>query len=135
MRLCGVSTNPPMPSEIWLSSESELSGRAAVIADEGESVWLYLTQADGRGILADCWLFNRVPAPSAEEIKAESAAYRERGAPPPAARDVTDNRAQLLGELDPNRVRIAWSKDGEAAAAWVDGLLAGFAISNERRGY
>lgn len=34
------------------SSEHADSGRAAVIADEGESVWLYLTQPGGDEIAA-----------------------------------------------------------------------------------
>jgi hypothetical protein len=44
------------------------SGRTAIIADEGDSVWLYLTDPSGEGVTTDCWLMNRIPAPRYAEL-------------------------------------------------------------------
>lgn len=124
-----------MPRQFRISSEHETSRRAALIAEEGESVWLYLTEPGGGQIVADCWLFNRVPAPSGEEVRARRAEFRERGVPPPASQEVIDQAALLGGPLDESRASFVWSADGEAVAAWLDGQLAGFIAPGESRGY
>ena len=130
-RSLATATLPPMSDDFWISSQHELSGRAAVVAEEGESVWLYLTEPGGEPIAADCWLANRVPAPDAADIERRTDEYRERGAPPPAPRDVVTDDALLEGALDARRVRFAWSADGEAVAVWVDEALAGFIAAGE----
>jgi hypothetical protein len=122
-------------AQFWLSSENSASGRSAVVADEGESLWLYLTERDSAKIAADCWLFNRAPARTGPEVLERSAEYRERGAPPPAAAEVIDDSAVLTGDLDQERVRIVWSPDGESVATWVDGSLAGYIVAGARRGH
>src|SRR5262245_687310 len=96
-----------------LVSGNAVSGRSALVADEGDSVWLYLTKPGDSKISADCWLFNRVAAPNPEELSTKAADYRARGEPPPATSDVVDERARLSGELDDTRVRVFWSTDGE----------------------
>ncbi len=123
-----------MTLEFSASSEHELSGRVAIVGDEAGAVWLCLTEAGSQAIVAACWLFNRVPAPSASELDETGSGNGEPGAPPPAVREVVDDAALLEGPLD-GRVRFAWSIDGEAVAAWIDGALAGFAVAGEPRGY
>lgn len=124
-----------MEEAFWLSSEHQGSLRSAIVADEGESLWLYLTEPGGGEIAADCWLFNRVPSPTRDELKARRAEYAAAGQPPPAAADVVDEGALLVGALDASRVAIEWAPDGEAVAVSVDGALAGVITSAERRGY
>src|SRR5689334_11253603 len=124
-----------LQGKFWLSSESAASGRSAIVADEGDSVWLYLTVADQQKIEADCWLFNCIDAFDSSEFQSRSAEYRERGEPPPETRDVVDASSKLAGELDAGRVQVQWSADGEAVAALIDGGVAGFIDAKKRRGF
>ena len=124
-----------MPGDFWISSEDERSGRAAIIADEGDSLWLYLTEAGGEPIVADCWLANRVAAPSGAELEQRSDEYRRQEVPPPAPRDFVTDDARLEGTLDAARFRFAWSADGDAVAVWVDDALAGFIAAGEEGGF
>jgi hypothetical protein len=126
---------PSDEGDFWISSEHDGSSRVAAVADEGESVWLYFTEPGGAEIAASGWLFNRVPAPTAEDVEARVAEYQERGTPPPATREVVDDEAVLDGPLDGTRVTFEWSGDGESVAVSVDGELAGFIGSGEERGY
>ncbi|MFN2602571.1 MAG: hypothetical protein ABR582_07440 [Gemmatimonadaceae bacterium] len=121
--------------KFWLSSEGAASGRSAIVADEGDSVWLYLTVAGRREIEADCWLFNCIDAFDSSEFRSRAAEYRERGEPPPATRDVVDTDSRLRDELDASRIRFLWSPDGEAVAAVIDGSIAGFIDANPQRGF
>lgn len=118
-----------------LSSTNEVSGRHAIISDEGDSVWLYLTEAGSERIVADCWLFNSRPALSQSEFDARKSAYRERGGPPPASAAVVKGDGRLEGELSERRVRIVWSSDGRSAAAWIDNEVAGYVTADNRRGH
>lgn len=122
-------------NEFLASCEHAGSGRAAAIADEGDSVWLYLTEPGGTGIVADCWLFNRVPAPTAEELEPRKAEFRARSQPPPATADVTTPQAFRAAPLGDGEVRFVWSADGHSVAAWIAGQLAGFIAPAEPRGY
>ena len=70
-----------------LTQEHERSGRTAIVADEGDSVWLYLTEPHAATIAADCWLFNRIAAPSAEVLHVRLDDYRARALPLPAPAD------------------------------------------------
>jgi hypothetical protein len=123
-----------MTEELTVSDPHPSSGRTAIVADEGESVWLYLTGPDG-SIAADCWLYNRVPAPSTAALRPRLGEYRARGAPPPAPAEVVGPSAHRDAPLDPVTVTLAWSADGEAVAASVDGVLVGFIAPGVRRGY
>jgi hypothetical protein len=117
----------------WRSSENAVSRRTAVVADEGDSIWMYLTEPDGATIVADCWLFNRIPAPTDLELEARAPAYRARSEPPPATADVTTPDAFHAGPLAD--LRIVWSADGDSVAAWVDHQLVGFIAGAGPRGY
>lgn len=69
-----------MTDKLWVSSKHSLSGRSAIVADEGESVWLYLTAATSSDVpptpVADRWLFNQVDAPTTAEVQARRGGYR-----------------------------------------------------------
>jgi len=118
-----------MADDLWVREVHPGSGRSAVVDGAGDSVWLYLTEPGGAGITADCWLFNRVPAP------AEVSAYRAEGQPPPAVAGVAGEGAYRPEALTPERVRLRWSADGESVAALVDGEPTGFIAAGRPRGY
>jgi len=109
------------------------SGYAAVIADEGEAVWLYLT-TEGPAIVADCWLLNRGPALTREDLRARADAYRARGAPPPAPAEALHARAVPGYPILP-AFALRWNAAGTAVAATVDAAVLALVQATERRGY
>lgn len=113
------------------------SQRTAIIADEGDSVWLYLTDVSGEGVTADCWLVNRIPAPRyAELAEAEGAEqYRGQGLPPPAIAEVVADGAFRDAPLEAARCRFTWAASGESVAAYYDTELLGFIVRGEPRGF
>ncbi len=113
------------------------SGRTAVIADEGDSVWLYLTEAGGEGITADCWLMNRIPAPRYAALAESEGAerYRGEGVPPPAIAEVVAEGAFRQAPLEAHRCRFAWAANGESVAAFYEAELLGFIVRGEPRGF
>jgi hypothetical protein len=122
-------------AEFFASSTHPASGRSAMIADEGDSVWIYLTEPAGTKIAADCWLFNRIPATAGVELEARWPDYRARHKPPPAPAEVITPEACQATPLRDDEVRFVWSADGHSVAAWANGRLAGFIAGAERRGY
>lgn len=67
-----------MADSILAESHSAASNRRAVVCDEGESVWFYLTDIDGQALVAGCWLFNTITAPP------DLSGFTGRDCPPPA---------------------------------------------------
>ena len=113
------------------------SRRTAIIADEGDSVWLYLTDAGGEGITADCWLMNRIPAPRYAELAENDGAerYRGEGLPPPAIAEVVAEGAFRSAPLEAARCRFTWAANGESVAAYYETVLLGFIARGEPRGF
>jgi hypothetical protein len=113
------------------------SRRTAIIADEGDSVWLYLTEASGEGVTADCWLLNRIPAPSYAELAEDEGAerYRGEGLPPPAIAEVVAEGAFRQGPLDAASCRFTWAANGESVAAYYETQLLGFIVRGEPHGF
>ena len=100
-----------------------------MIADEGDSVWVYLTLPDDSAIERDCWLFNKTSAPA----EPETDDYEAEGTPPPApARFIVEAGARALPEE--RRFRVRWSKDGHAAVVLLDGTPIGVVSAGEKSG-
>lgn len=113
------------------------SGRTAIIADEGDSVWLYLTEPSGEGVISDCWLLNRIPAPRYAELAEDEGAerYRDEGLAPPAIAEVVAEGAFRQAALEPSRCRFTWAANGESVAAYYGTELLGFIARGEPRGF
>jgi hypothetical protein len=113
------------------------SGRTASIVDEGDSVWLYLTDASGEGVTADCWLMNRIPAPRYAELAENDGAerYRGEGLPPPAIAEVVADGAFHPAPLEASRCRFTWAANGQSVAAYYEAELLGFIARGEPRGF
>jgi hypothetical protein len=118
-----------------VTEHHDRSGRTALIADEGDSIWLYLTEPGTTAIAADCWLFNRVIAPAGAVLKEQLPAYRSRRLPPPAPADVTSERGVRQGPLQALDLRLEWSREGDAVAAKEGDHVIGFIIMEQRRGF
>jgi hypothetical protein len=122
---------------LHVSERHPASRRTAIIADEGDSVWLYLTDAGGEGITADCWLMNRIPAPRYAELAENEGAerYRGEGLPPPAIAEVVAEGAFRSAPLEAARCRFTWAANGESVAAYYETVLLGFIARGEPRGF
>jgi hypothetical protein len=120
-------------SDALLVQQHERSGRTAIVADEGDSVWLYLTEPHLRAIAADCWLFNRVVAPPTADSEPQLSSYRAQALPPPAPSGMVGPGAVRTSLID--SVHVEWSPDGNAVAAWAEAELIGFITPGRRRGF
>lgn len=117
-----------MIESMLISQQNPRSGRWAVVADEGTSVWLYLTERDGMEPVADCWLFNTVPPPTNLDE------YRARQSAPPVTEAYAGPAA--LGSVPVEAaVAFEWSDDGESVAVLVSGDLLGFIAAGSKRGF
>jgi hypothetical protein len=117
----------PADPPIFLADQHPISRRWAIFEDDERSGWLYLTEIDQPGIVGDCWIYNRVPAPDPSEVEAL------RQGPPPAARGFAGAEALAI-DPDTSRIAFRWAEDGRAVALLIDGEPLGFLIAGERRG-
>lgn len=117
-----------MTAHLLLSEQHPHSRRTAVFADDGASVWLYLTEVDSLRPAADCWLFNTVLAP------VDLHSFRSDGGPPPATQQFAkpDATRDLPGAA---HVHFGWSQDGQSVAAYVHDELLGFIVPGQKSGY
>jgi hypothetical protein len=113
--------------ELLVSEQHPTSRRWAIVEDDGVSAWLYLTAPEAAKPVADCWLYNRVPAPPDSELR------NWRGGPPPVSASFADPAALMAPPEEP-AVRLQWSDDGEAVAVFFGPQLAGFIAPAESRG-
>jgi hypothetical protein len=118
-----------MVDELPLSFRSTVSGRHAIVSDEGDSIWLYLTSPGSTRPERDCWLLNK-PSAAAEPHLPD---YKTAGLPPPAPASIIDEAG--VRELpSADRWSARWSSDGETVAIAVDGVEIGLATITEPRG-
>ena len=126
-----------MSDTLRVSERHPDSRRTAMIVDEGDSVWLYLTSAGSEEIISDCWLMNRIPAPRYADLAEQEGAerYREEGLPPPAIAEVVAEGAFRETPLEAARWRFTWAANGESVAAYYETVLLGFIARGEPRGF
>ena len=107
---------------------SDTSRRLAVFEDDGTSAWLYLTAAQTRKPIADIWIYNRIPAPHANEI----AGYR--GGPPPAAIGFADDSTICDAPHD-YEWTLDWHLRGECVVLHRDRIAIAMLAASDRRGW
>ncbi|MGH9238901.1 MAG: hypothetical protein ACRD3G_12750 [Vicinamibacterales bacterium] len=111
-----------------ISARSEESGRTAVVHEEIDSVWLYLSRPGETRPEVACWVLNTSDAPPVPDF----ATYRGPSAPPPLP------IAHVEGAPpDPRHGRwsLLWSRDGHAVAALLDDRPIAFIVAGQSRGY
>jgi len=111
---------------LFLSEQHPRSRRWAIVEDDGSVAWMYLTAPDSERPVADCWLYNRVEAPTRFDAT--------RGAPPvvPASHLVSSTPFPAPA---PDAVSFVWSGDGESVAVLFDADPVGSILAGEARGY
>ncbi|WP_429154175.1 hypothetical protein [Aeromonas media] len=112
---------------LFLSKRHPVSDKTAILADEGASVWLYMTDSGSDYPVADCWLLNTVPSP--EHLNG----YRGNSAPPAILKFVvpgSEGDAPLESDIE-----MRWAPDGHSVALLVKGTPLGFIAQGNKHGY
>jgi hypothetical protein len=114
--------------ELFLGEQHPVSGRRGTFEDNGTSAWLYLSEPDTPRVIADAWVYNRVPPPPVSQVNS----YRP--GPPPAAEGFAGPEAVCL---DPSACHweLRWSADGESVAVLRDGVPLALIARAGRPGY
>ena len=106
-----------MNQGIFLSEQHKLSRRWAVLEDDGAAAWLYLTEPGATKPIADCWLYNSVPAPAERNFG--------RGDTPVVPLTHTAY-APAFASPSPEAVGFKWAPDGHSIAVFFSDQLMGF---------
>jgi hypothetical protein len=114
---------------LFLVSRCTASAREAHVAEERDSIWLYLTRPESREVDAVVWLLNTPAAPAHPTQEP----YRSEAGPPPAPAALLLPGGVCAVPTD-DRWRFLWSNDGLAVAALLDGRPIGFVWEGARRG-
>lgn len=119
---------PPENQSTLVHQQHPVSRRWAFFEDDGTSAWLYLTLPDSPELVADCWVYNRIPAPPIADLP------KYKGGPPPACAGYAGPGAQHRGARRED-IELIWAPEGEAVAVTVDGELYGFLTLGTRGGF
>src|SRR5262245_39672612 len=115
------------PAEnLYLSEQHPRSLRWALVEDDGRSAWLYLTEPDTARPVADCWLYNRIPAPAELTLA--------RGETPVVPRTHAADPGPYA-PLAAGSVSFRWAPDGESVAVFFGPDLMGFIVDGRPRGF
>ena len=112
--------------DLFLSEQHPTSRRWVVVEDDGTVAWMYLTEPDLEKPAAECWLYNRVHAPTTFNSS--------RGEPPVVPATHTDVVVPFVPP-SAESVTLKWSLDGESVAIFIHTELVGFIAANQRRGF
>ena len=113
---------------LFLSVRSTVSGRHAILEDDGLSVLLYLTVPTDTKLAADCFVYSVVP-PTEELV----APHGKSGPPILLRRFATD--AALQQGVPANAHRFEFSPDGHSVAVFIRGEPWAFIARDDHRGY
>ncbi|MCU7938547.1 MAG: hypothetical protein KZQ64_15590 [gamma proteobacterium symbiont of Bathyaustriella thionipta] len=105
-----------------------VSKKEARFEDLGHSAWLYLTRPNSPVVVADAWIYNRIPAPSETEI------VQFKTASPPAVASYAHVNAEFT-PLQSDKFELKWSPDGRSVALLINGIPFGFIPPGVPRGY
>lgn len=126
--------NPPADDaaskseRLFLSVRSTVSGRHAILEDDGFAVLLYLTAPTDTKPAADCFVYSVVP-PTEELVTPHG-----KSGPPILLRRFASEVA-LQPDVPANAHRFEFSPDGHSVAVLVRGEPWAFIARDEPRGY
>ncbi len=115
-----------MSDNIYL--EIENGPLVAVIDDNGESAWLYLYDNEMDELLADAFLYNRIPPITREELEQ----YEE--GPPPISEEYADQKA-VIPDPDEEQFSCMWSDDDRSLCVYHRDDPLAMIIQGNKRGY
>jgi hypothetical protein len=119
-----------MAQDIFLQSQNSISGRYAVLEDNGKVAFLYLTEPQIAKPARDAIVYSRIPPASSvdwEQIKRT----REM---PPLYKDIASADA-VISSPEESEFAFKWSGDGHAVAILRNGIPLAFITMKERLGF
>lgn len=116
-------------ADLFKSECNEVSGRCAVIEDNGSSSWLYLTPKGGQGIDKDAFIYSPI-----SPHKTLDRDWIEAGNPPILSEEYASEFA-VIKTPDEKEVILEWSEDGESVAVKIRGEVIAMIASGHERGY
>jgi hypothetical protein len=119
-----------MTEEIFLESHSPVSKRYAVLEDNGQIAFLYLTEPGRPRPMKDAVVYMRIPPDG--EVDWES--IKKTGATPLLRKDLASPTA-VIKNPKASEFKFKWSIDGESVAVLRNGEALAFATVKERFGY
>lgn len=118
-----------MADEIFISDVHPLSQRWAILDDNGNSAWLYLSRPGVQQPEKDAFAYS--PVEPAAELNID--AIRQ-GIPPILPRDLASDEA-VIHAMDTAQINFLWAADGESVAVAYQGRLLAMIVSGSERGY
>lgn len=125
-----VVVNIAMADQIFLNSKNALSGRTAILEDDGQVAYLYLTAPSSTKIERDVILYMRIQPITEGEWKKIMATKSTPRLPINMA-----STTAVIEDPAEREFEFRWSQDGSAVAALRHGVPLAFTSVNERLGY
>ncbi|MCH5192316.1 MAG: hypothetical protein J1F11_00035 [Oscillospiraceae bacterium] len=116
---------------MFISDYNSESHRNLIIDEDENTVWAYLTQPFSDKIFLDCWIANKINAPSHKDIKENIDQYKN--APPPAPVDVLVEGYVNISMPREDMFKILWSTDGETVSIYMNDSLTAVINAAERQ--
>ena len=123
-----ADTSASESDRLFLSARSTVSGRHAILEDDGFAVLLYLTTPTDTKPAADCFVYSVVP-PTDELVTPQ-----DTGGPPILLRRFASERA-LQPDVPANSHRLEFSPDGHSVAVFIRGEPWAFIARDEPLGH
>ncbi|GMK37049.1 hypothetical protein PCCS19_01020 [Paenibacillus sp. CCS19] len=117
-----------MNEDIFLSDFNPISKRWVIFEDDGQTGWLYLTEANDQKPQFDCWIYNRIQPPNEIEIS------KYRTSPPPVTVEYAGENA-FVTSVEGIEFKFKWSKDGNSVALLINEKPVGYIIAGNKRGF
>lgn len=116
-------------SEIHIEEKSPISGRVAILEDNGTSAWLYLSPPSGEGIEKDAFAYSSIE-PLEELNKSEI----ENGEAPKLIKNLATPSSVIVGAVESD-LGFKWSKNGESVTLLHKGEAISAIYQNYKSGY
>lgn len=97
-------------AEIFIEQRNKISGRFAILEENGTSAWLYLTPKSGKGIDRDAFVFS--PIEPAEKLNIDEI---KNGNTPILTKKFASDSA-VIKDITESEISFEWSKDGHSVA-------------------
>jgi hypothetical protein len=104
------------------------TGRWAIVEDYGTSAWLLVTEPNSQKPVGDCFIYNCQPP------EGELPSSCDRTSPPPIVRKYASDAASHPG-VSADRIRLAWTRSGNAVLVLLDETPFAFLVAGEKRGF
>ena len=119
-----------MAQDIFLQSKNAISGRNAVLEDNGKIAFLYLTEPQIAKPVRDAIVYSRIPPVSSVDWERIKQA-REM---PPLHEDIASSAA-VISSPEESEFAFEWSGDGDAVAILRNEVPLAFVTMKERLGF